>query len=60
MSTETATPPATEPHAKPSADERRAEAADVLAETLLDMWLSERRARRDAALHEPRAGGRSV
>jgi hypothetical protein len=67
MSTETAMPPAIEPNAKPSADERladlrrrRAEAADVLAETLLDMWLSERRARRDAALHEPRTGGRSV
>jgi len=39
---------------------RRAEAADVLAETLLDLWLRERRARREAAVREPREGGRSV
>jgi hypothetical protein len=35
---------------------RRAEAADVLAETLLDLWLAERRARRAAA----EKGGRDV
>jgi hypothetical protein len=35
---------------------RRAEAADVLAETLLAIWLSERRARRETA----GKGGRDV
>lgn len=35
---------------------RRAEAADVLAETLLDAWLTDRRARRDASAK----GGRDV
>ena len=39
---------------------RRAEAADVLAETLLDIWLRDRRARREAAQREPRKGGRSA
>ena len=39
---------------------RRAEAADVLAETILDLWLRERRVRREAAAREPRAGSRSV
>ena len=39
---------------------RRAEAADVLAETLLDIWLHDRRARREATLREPREGGRSA
>ena len=38
----------------------RAEAADVLAETLLDLWLRERRARREAGVREPREGGRSA
>jgi hypothetical protein len=37
---------------------RRAEAADVLAETLLDMWLRERRAQRAAASGSMRAGNR--
>ena len=35
---------------------RRTEAADVLAETLLDLWLAERRARRAAE----EKGGRDV
>jgi hypothetical protein len=39
---------------------RRAEAADVLAETLLDLWLRERRARREAGVRESREGGRSA
>ncbi len=39
---------------------RRAEAADVLAETLLDIWLRDRRARREAVESEPREGGRSA
>ncbi|MEI8255374.1 MAG: hypothetical protein WCJ30_06835 [Deltaproteobacteria bacterium] len=39
---------------------RRAEAADVLAETLLDIWLRDRRARREAVQREPREGGRSA
>jgi hypothetical protein len=37
---------------------RRDEAADVLAETLLDMWLRERRAQRAAASGSMRAGNR--
>lgn len=32
---------------------RRNEAADVLAETLLDIWLAGRRARRQATVKEP-------
>jgi hypothetical protein len=62
------TTPASIPAATPeSAEERladlrrrRAEAADVLAETLLDIWLQDRRARREAAQREPREGGRSA
>jgi len=61
------TPAPSAPDETESADERladlrrrRAEAADVLAETLLDLWLRERRARREAAVREPREGGRSV
>jgi len=38
---------------------RRADAADVIAETLLDLWLRERRARGAAASANQRAGGRS-
>lgn len=55
-----ATIPKTRPSAATvSAEERRAElerrldeAADVLAETLLDMWRNERRAQLDAARGE--------
>lgn len=39
---------------------RRSEAAAVLAETLLDIWLRARRAGRESALREPSEGGRSV
>lgn len=67
MSTGTARPPANEPEPPMSAEERladlrrrRAEAADVLAETLLDIWLRDRRARREAASRESREGGRSA
>ena len=64
MNTGTARPPVIEPEPPMSAEERladlrrrRAEAADVLAETLLDIWLRDRPARREAALRE---GGRSA
>ncbi|QQR90259.1 MAG: hypothetical protein IPJ88_00435 [Myxococcales bacterium] len=67
MNTGTARPPAIELEPPKIAEERladlrrrRAEAADVLAETLLDIWLRERRARREAGLREPREGGRSA
>ena len=67
MNTGTARPPAIEPEPPMSAEERlvdlrrrRAEAADVLAETLLDIWLQDRRARREVAQREPREGGRSA
>ena len=67
MNTGTTTPPVIEPEPHMSAEERladlrrrRAEAADVLAETLLDIWLRDRRARREGALREPREGGRSA
>ena len=67
MNTGTARPPVIEPEPPMSAEERladlrrrRAEAADVLAETLLDIWLRDRRARREAVESEPREGGRSA
>lgn len=67
MNTGTTRSPVIEPEPPKSAEERladlrrrRAEAADVLAETLLDIWLRDRRARREAALREPREGGRSA
>ena len=67
MNTGTTRSPDIEPEPPLSAEERladlrrrRAEAADVLAETLLDIWLQDRRARREAALREPREGGRSA
>jgi hypothetical protein len=67
MNTGTTRSPVIEPEPPMSAEERladlrrrRAEAADVLAETLLDIWLRDRRARREAALREPRDGGRSA
>jgi hypothetical protein len=67
MNTGKTTPPVIEPEPPMSAEERladlrrrRAEAADVLAETLLDIWLRDRRARREVALREPREGGRSA
>jgi hypothetical protein len=67
MNTGTARPPAIEQEPPMSAEERladlrrrRAEAADVLAETLLDIWLRDRRARREAAQREAPDGGRSA
>jgi len=67
MNTGTTRSPVIEPEPPMSAEERladlrrrRAEAADVLAETLLDIWLRDRRARREAAQREPREGGRSA
>jgi hypothetical protein len=49
MNTGTARPPAIEPEPPMSAEER-----------LADIWLHDRRARREAALREPREGGRSA
>ena len=67
MNAGTTRSPVIEPEPPMSAEERladlrrrRAEAADVLAETLLDLWLRERRARRDADGREAREGGRSA